>query len=474
MYPVFLEVKGRKCTVIGAGTVAQRRILTLLEQGAAVTVVAPESMPVQLKEKKLTYLQNRYTPKQLAGSMLVFAATNDPALNAVIVQDAQDMGILSSSVTDCGEVTPDFSVPAQRHRGKITAAVSTEGCSPGLAAAICRELEPKLEEYAGFCSILEEFREVWKTTVPDTERRRQMLNRLTSPGVLQLYREEGRQAFLEFAAKLSDGKLPLKKTAILVVSFGTSYENTREKTIGAVERAIQASFPEADIFRAFTSGMIIRKMRRSGIEIDTVPEALEHLKKAGYTHVYCQPTHVIPGEEYDDLCRDASQFVQSFSVLQIGRPLLTDTSDYPALIHALKETISMSDSKAYMLMGHGTSHMANQAYPAFDYWLKRSGYPNVFVGTVEGYPTLDTVLEQLEETAYHEVVLLPMMLVAGDHAQNDMAGEDEDSWKSILIRHGYRVTVLLQGFGEYPAVQDLYVAHVQEMLCSEESDAAKV
>ncbi|WP_298483909.1 sirohydrochlorin cobaltochelatase [uncultured Ruminococcus sp.] len=470
MYPVFLEVKGRKCTVIGAGTVAQRRILTLLEQSAAVTVIAPEPIPAQLTKHKLTYVQSRYTPELLAESMLVFAATNDSALNAAIVRDAQEMKILSSSVTDCAEVTPDFSVPAQRHRGKITAAVSTEGSSPGLAAAICRELEPKLEEYAGLCSILEELREEWKTTVPDAYRRRQMLNRLTSPGVLQLYRDEGRQAFLEYAAKLSDGTLPLKKTAILAVSFGTSYENTREKTIGAVERAIQAAFPEADVFRAFTSGMIIRKMRRSGIEIDTVPEALERLKKAGYTHVYCQPTHVIPGEEYDDLCRDAAQFAHSISVLQIGRPLLTDTPDYPALIHALKESISMSDSKAYVLMGHGTTHIANQAYPAFDYWLKRSGYSNVFVGTVEGYPTLDTVLEQLEETAYHEVVLLPMMLVAGDHAQNDMAGEGEDSWKSILTRHGYHVTALLRGLGEYPAVQALYAAHVGEMLCTEEFD----
>ena len=115
-------------------------------------------------------------------------------------------------------------------------------------------------------------------------------------------------------------------------------------------------------------------------------------------------------------------------------------------------------------MGHGTSHIINQAYPAFDYWLKRCGFDNVFVGTVEGYPTLETLLELLKEHTYQETVLVPMMLVAGDHAQNDMAGDAPDSWKSVLERHGYTVTPQLQGLGAYPAVQALYVEHVRHML----------
>ena len=150
----------------------------------------------------------------------------------------------------------------------------------------------------------------------------------------------------------------------------------------------------------------------------------------------------------------------------IGRPLLTETEDYPALIQAMEQdgVIEKASTKAYLLMGHGTPHIINQAYPAFDYWLKRCGFDNVFVGTVEGYPTLDTILEQLKERQYQEVVLVPMMLVAGDHAQNDMAGDEEDSWKSVLTRHGYTVTLQMQGLGAYPAVQALYVAHVQHML----------
>ena len=251
-----------------------------------------------------------------------------------------------------------------------------------------------------------------------------------------------------------------------MVSFGTSYADTREQTIGAVESAVKQAFPEMDVFRAFTSGMIIRKMRRQGTAVDTVREALEKLKQKGYTHVYIQPTHVIPGEEYDRLCADAASYAGAFAVFRIGRPLLTETEDYPALIQAMEQdgVIEKASTKAYLLMGHGTPHIINQAYPAFDYWLKRCGFDNVFVGTVEGYPTLDTLLEQLEERQYQEVVLVPMMLVAGDHAQNDMAGDEEDSWKSVLTRHGYTVTLQMQGLGAYPAVQALYVAHVQHML----------
>ena len=152
--------------------------------------------------------------------------------------------------------------------------------------------------------------------------------------------------------------------------------------------------------------------------------------------------------------------------MRIGKPLLTETADYPALVQAMEQdgVIRKSAEKAYLLMGHGTPHIINQAYPAFDYWLKRSGFDNVFVGTVEGYPTLVTLLELLKEHHYREVVLVPMMLVAGDHAQNDMAGDDSDSWKSVLERYGYIVTPQLQGLGAYPAVQALYIAHTAHML----------
>lgn len=469
MYPIFMNMNGVSCTVIGAGKVARRRIAALLREGACVTVISPEPIPETLsqikqqEELKLTYIQQSYTPACLKNSAFVFACTDNPKLNSQIVSDAKKIGSYAASVTSDG-TDSDFTLPSFRTVGGITVAVSTGGVSPGLSAAICREIYPNLEEYAEICELQQQLREQWKEEISDPEKRREALCALSSCEMLKIYREQGAREYLKHAESLAGKTVPSKKTAILVVSFGTSYENTREKTIGAVERAVREAFPQAEVFRAFTSGMIIRKMRRGGIEIDTVQEALEKLKKSGYTHVYCQPTHIMGGEEYDDLCADAAGFASQFEVLKIGRPLLFHTVDFPALVNALHEVIAPSEDTAYVLMGHGTTHTANMVYPAFDYWLKRLGYPNVFVGTVEGYPTLDTVIEQLKEASYSKVVLLPMMLVAGDHAQNDMAGDEEDSWRSVLSRNGYQVTARLNGFGEYPEVQKLYVQHVREML----------
>ena len=417
MYPIALHLQGKKCIVFGAGKVAQRRVWGLLESGAEVTVAAPEPMPACWKNAKLTYLQQPYAPELLGENLLVFAATDDSAENARIVREAQAAGKLASSATVSPDCTPDFAVPAHRKHGDITMAVTTEGDAPSLAGAICRELEPKLAEYSELCTCLGILRRAWKETMPDEIRRMQLLRILTEPKALELFREKGKGAYLAYASSLTEEQLPACRNALLMVSFGTSYADTREQTIGAVESAVEQAFPEMDVFRAFTSGMIIRKMRRQGTAVDTVREALEKLKQKGYTHVYIQPTHVIPGEEYDRLCADAASYAGAFAVFRIGRPLLTETEDYPALIQA-----------------------------------------------IEGYPTLDTLLEQLKERQYQEVVLVPMMLVAGDHAQNDMAGDEEDSWKSVLTRHGYTVTLQMQGLGAYPAVQALYVAHVQHML----------
>lgn len=466
MYPISLNLQGKKCIVFGAGKVAQRRIWGLLEAGAEITAAAPEPMPECWKHAHLTYLERAYAPELLGDNLLVFAATDDPTENDRIVRGAQAAGKLVSSATASAECTPDFAVPAHRRHGDVTLAVTTEGDAPALAGAICREMEPRLAEYSEICTCLGALRRTWRETIPDGIRRMQLLRMLTETKALDLYRKEGKGAYLAYASSLADGTTTQKKTAILMVSFGTSYADTREQTIGAVEQAVQTAFPTAAIFRAFTSGMIIRKMRSQGVLVDNVWEALEKLKQQGYTHVMIQPTHVIPGEEYDRLCAAAATYAGAFAVMRIGRPLLTETEDYPALIHAMEKdgVIQHSTQKAYLLMGHGTSHIINQAYPAFDYWLKRCGFDNVFVGTVEGYPTLETLLELLKEHSYQEVVLVPMMLVAGDHAQNDMAGDAPDSWKSVLERHGYTVTPQLQGLGAYPAVQALYVEHVRHML----------
>ncbi len=465
MYPVFFELQGKKCIVVGAGTVAQRRMAALIASGAVVTVIAPEPMPKSLQGQNLTYLEQAYAPELLADSLFVFAATNDAAQNEQIVQDAQKCGIFASSVTVLKNGQPDFCVPAVRHTEKMTVAVATCGDSPALSSAVCQEMADKVKQYDKLCEVQQIIRQQWKQTMPDAKKRHTALQQLSAPELLTCYREQGVAAYLE-RVKTNGGfmqSIP-RKVAVLVISFGTSYADTREKTIGAVERAIQDAFPQADVYRAFTSGVILRKMRKNGIKIENTEEALERLRQMGYTEVYCQPTHIIGGEEYDKLCVSAAKYVGQFSVLRIGRPLLDKTADFPALLDAFAPMLQKTDKTAYVLMGHGTSHSANMAYPALDYWLKRRGYRNVFVGTVEGYPTLDTVLGQLAATTCTEVVLQPLMVVAGDHAQNDMAGTDENSWKSILMRHGYAVQVRLMGLGENIAVQDLYVRHLQEIM----------
>ena len=174
------------------------------------------------------------------------------------------------------------------------------------------------------------------------------------------------------------------KTAILVISFGTSHRDTLEKTIGAVEKKLKYEF-KTDVFRAFTSGMIIKKLReRDGIEIDTVDEALEKLYKSGYTDIFCVPTHIMCGIEYDKACRMIEKFNDKMKI-RISRPLVTETNDYYNIVDIFKHRLT-DKNRLYVFMGHGSDHFANAAYPALDYHFKNADMNNVFVGTVEGCP----------------------------------------------------------------------------------------
>lgn len=458
MYPVFLNLQRLPCIVVGAGKIAQRRILTLLSEKATITVIAPETIPSALKEQPLRYLKTVYRPELLYGGCLVFAATDDENLNKRIVADAQAQGMLASSVTK--DTQTDFLVPAHVSVGMLTAAVSTNGNTPALASAICQEIKPILESYTALCTLQTQLRQQWKTEIPEACKRKQALLRLSAPEALDCYQKYGETAYLKKMRTF----LYQERAAILVVSFGTSCENTREKTIGAVEHAIQEAFPEYDVYRAFTSDVIIKKMRKNKYTIYTVSESLNKLQKMGYRTVYCQPTHITGGKEYDKFCSAVKPFQTIFPVCKIGTPLLYQTSDFSALLSALEDTMQISTEIAYLWVGHGTSHTANMAYLAFDYWLKQGGYKNAFVATVEGYPTLETVLEQLKKASYQKIILLPLMLVAGDHVQNDVGGENENSWKQILEHKGYEVTVYFHGLGEYPSVQQLYVQHIRQII----------
>ena len=257
----------------------------------------------------------------------------------------------------------------------------------------------------------------------------------------------------------------MKEKALLAVSFGTSYEDTLEKNIAAIERDLAAAFPERTLRRAFTSGMILRRWKRErGVEIDDVPAALERLAGEGYADILIQPTHVMNGEEYHKLADQAEGFRSRFDKLTVGVPLLTAAEDYLDLGRALMEILPpKSEERAVLYMGHGSEHQANSAYALMEYAFHDLGRDDVIVGTVEGYPNFDAAIRRLKERPQvKEVELRPLMTVAGDHAKNDLAGAEEDSWKNVLESMGYRTSCVLTGLGEYPQIRAMFVEHARQ------------
>ena len=263
------------------------------------------------------------------------------------------------------------------------------------------------------------------------------------------------------------------KKAILVVSFGTSYHETRKKTIEACENKIKESFKDYDFYRAFTSGMIINKLKkRDNMFIDNPSEALEKLYNAGYQEVVVQSLHIICGDEYNKLKDMVAQYEDKFDKISIGRPLLTYIDDYRETVEAVKKDLDKMDiDEAVVFMGHGTEHESHSSYPAIEYMFRDYGI-NAFVGTVEGYPELEQVIKKLKNRNIKTVDLLPFMLVAGDHAINDMASDEEDSWKTILEKEGFNVKVHVKGLGENPHIQEKFKNHALD--CMKELQEASI
>ncbi len=258
-----------------------------------------------------------------------------------------------------------------------------------------------------------------------------------------------------------------QKPVILAVSFGTSYNETREVTIDAIEAALQTAYPEYEVRRAFTSQIIIDILEeRDGHKIDNVEEAMERLVADGVKKVIIQPTHVIPGFEYNDLLKDISGYTEKFDSMQVGTPLLTSDKDYGTLVEVLKEETAAynTEKTAVVFMGHGTHHEANESYTRIEKHLHAAGLVNYFVGTVEGTPLVDEVLTKVDAGNYDKVVLLPLMIVAGDHANNDMAGDEEGSWKDVFAKAGYEVECVLNGLGQYKGIQQMIVTHTAEAI----------
>ncbi|MCC8101072.1 MAG: sirohydrochlorin cobaltochelatase [Clostridiales bacterium] len=252
---------------------------------------------------------------------------------------------------------------------------------------------------------------------------------------------------------------------ILVVSFGTSYEETRKKTIDQIEASMRQEYPTWRVYRAWTSGMIRRKIKmRDGIDIPDVEEALIQMAADGMADVVVQPTHVINGIENDQMLESVRKCGHLFSRISVGKPLLTTQEDNVRIVRVIAQELRIAEDEALVLMGHGTEHYANSIYAALDYQFKDMGYSNIFMGTVEAYPALDSLMRRVQEQQFREVVLAPFMIVAGDHAENDLAGSDADSWKSRFESAGFEVRCVLKGLGEYAGVREMFLDHVRDAM----------
>ena len=292
-------------------------------------------------------------------------------------------------------------------------------------------------------------------------------------------------------AKLDDplNQDDIGENEILVVSFGTSFNNSRVADIGGIEKAIQAANPDWSVRRAFTSQIIINHIQaRDGEKIDNVEQALDRAVANGVKNLVIQPTHLMHGAEYDELMDAVAEYENQFESVKVAEPLLGEVGSDATVINEDKKAVAQAitaeavevagyesldaakeDGVAFVFMGHGTSHTAKVSYTQMQTQMQDLGYENVFIGTVEGEPeetACEAVIESVKAAGYTKVVLRPLMVVAGDHANNDMAGDDEDSWKSMFNADGSFETVDTQvaGLGEIEAIQAIYVAHTDTVI----------
>ena len=271
---------------------------------------------------------------------------------------------------------------------------------------------------------------------------------------------------------------------LLVVSFGTSFNDSRAEDIGGIEKALQKAYPDWSVRRAFTAQIIINHVQaRDGEKIDNMDQALQRAVDNGVKNLIVQPTHLMHGAEYDELSEAVASYSDKFESVSIAEPLLGEVGSADDSVNSDKEAVAKAvtaeavktagyesldaakeDGTAFVFMGHGTSHTAKISYSQMQNQMNALGYDNVFIGTVEGEPedtACEAVIEKIQEAGYKKVVLRHLMVVAGDHANNDMAGDDDDSWKSQFEASGVfdSIETQIAGLGQIPVIQDLYVSH---------------
>ena len=360
-------------------------------------------------------------------------------------------------------------------------AASSEAASSGAAADADKAAAAKVDELIAAIQVQERT----DTTDADCKAAKEAWDALTDAQKELV--EEADYFGLDTGDASADDPLataPDKENEILVVSFGTSFNDSRVATIGAVEKAIAAAFPDWSVRRAFTAQIIINHIAaRDGEQINTVQQALDLAKEAGVKNLVVAPTHLMHGAEYDELTAALKPYEADMTIT-ISEPLLGEVGKDATVINEDKKTVGEAavaaavetaavdsleaaekDGTAFVLMGHGTSHEANVTYDQMQTVMDELGYKNVFIGTVEGEPedtACEAVIKKVKDAGYKKVILRPFMVVAGDHANNDMADlDDPESWASQFTAAGFDVENQINGLGEIPEVQKVYVAHVQ-------------
>lgn len=277
-----------------------------------------------------------------------------------------------------------------------------------------------------------------------------------------LYGEEGGFVKSDFYKTMEKND----KASVLMVHFGTTFDDTRKNTIDAVKDEAKKEFPDMEIREAYTSRIIMRRLKERGIVKDNPAEALDKLAKEGYTHIIVQPTNVINGVESKTLEQQLEMYKNKFKEIRTGSALLSAPEDYKAVAEIInKEVGELADDEAVVLVGHGTHDSGNAAYPAMDYTAKSMGY-KFYVGTIEGFPEFDDVVKGLKKDNIKKVILMPFMFVAGDHANNDIAVD----WKEALEKEGFTVEVKLTSLGMMEDIRKMFINHAKFMLENKKED----
>ena len=253
------------------------------------------------------------------------------------------------------------------------------------------------------------------------------------------------------------------KKAIIIASFGTSHTETCRRNIEAIEKRASESFTDYKIVRAFTSGMVIRKLeKRDNVKVNNVSEAVRELRDEGIEEIFIQPLHIIPGYEYEKIAMTSLEMSEPCSRINLGHPLLYDESDYDHLVNALLQKLPAPEVNfGVLLVGHGSRHFSNSAYSMLQLKL-RDIRNDIHVSNIEGYPGIDLVMDRLK--SYEEILLMPLMMVAGEHAANDIAGTKGDSIASRMEVEGIKVRYMAEGLGENRMVQDIFLKKIEESI----------